>query len=43
MSKLGMVVTDSTHGENLKELHTENSSMKANRADDTNVSRDKVS
>jgi len=43
LSKLGMVVTDSTHGDNLKELRTENSSSEANRADDTNVSRDKVS
>jgi len=38
-----MVFTDSTRGENLKEPHTENSSLEANRADDTNVSRDKVS
>jgi hypothetical protein len=38
-----MVVIDSTHGENLKDLYTKNSSSEANKADDTNVSKDKVS
>jgi hypothetical protein len=43
LSKLGMVVFDTAHGENLEDLHTKNSSSEANRADDTNVSKDKVS
>jgi hypothetical protein len=38
-----MVVIDSTHNENVKELATENSSTEANRADDTNVPKDEVS
>lgn len=43
LSKVGMVVIDSTHNENVKELATENSSTEANRADDTNVPKDEVS
>jgi hypothetical protein len=43
LSELHMVVMASTHGENLEELDSiENSSSEANRATDTETSKDKV-